>query len=65
MNGQIKSKITTYTDKRSFMIYFWDIDVISDFFYIIVLILLHETACCNEVMYQLYEMSFLFFTANQ
>ena len=65
MNGQINSKIITYTDKCGFMIHFCDIYVISDFFRSSVLIHLHETTCCNIVIHQLYKMSFLFFTANQ
>ena len=65
MNGQIKSKIITYTDKCSFMIHFHDIYVISDFFCSLVLIILLETTCCSKVIHQLYEMSFLFLFANQ
>ena len=47
------------------MIHFYDTYVISDFFCSLVLILLHETTCCDKVTHQLYKMSFLVFTANQ
>ena len=47
------------------MIHFHDIYVISDFFCSFVLIILFETTCCSKVIHQLYEMSFLFLTANQ
>ena len=65
MSGQINFKIIIYTDKCSFVIHFYNIYVISDFFCSLVLILLHETTCCNKVIHQLYEMSILFLTANQ
>ena len=65
ISGHINSKIITYTDKCSVMIHFYDTYVQSDYFCSLVLILLHETACCNKVIHQLYKISFLFFTTNQ